>query len=87
MGYKHKLIFVRYEIEPDYAEVHNNMGVALARSGKLEEAIAQYEKSLQIDPDSAEARNNLAVVQVRTGKLEEAIASFRKAVETCLKAS
>jgi len=57
------------EIQPDYAEAHNNLGNALARQGKIEAAIAQYQKALEIRPDFAEAHNNLAAVWSVKGRL------------------
>ena len=39
------------EIKPDYAEAHNNLGLALAGRGQVDEAIAHYRKALEIKPD------------------------------------
>ena len=47
------------QIKPDFAEVHYNLGVALARQGRADEAIAHYEKALASQPDYPEAHNNL----------------------------
>ena len=55
-------------IKPDYAEAHNNLGIALAQTGKIEEAIAHYEQALRIKPDYAEAHNNLGIALAQTGK-------------------
>ncbi|EGV16395.1 VWA domain-containing protein [Thiocapsa marina] len=41
-----------------------NRGNALARLGRLDEAIAAYERVLDRDPDHADARHNLEVVKV-----------------------
>ena len=35
------------------------MGVALASQGRFQEAIAEYQKSLNLDPNSALVQNNL----------------------------
>ena len=48
-------------IKPDYAEAHNNMGVALKEQGKLDEAIEAYNKALSIKPDFTEAYSNMGV--------------------------
>ena len=37
-------------INPDYAEAHYNLGVALASQGKVSEAIAEYTAALRINP-------------------------------------
>ena len=41
------------EIQPDYAEAHNNLGLALAAAEQFDEAIAHYRKALEIKPDDA----------------------------------
>jgi tetratricopeptide (TPR) repeat protein len=65
-------------VKPDFADVDNNMGNALQDQGKLEEAIASYEKALSLKPDYAEAYNNMGNALKDQGKLEEAIASYEK---------
>jgi len=47
------------EFKPHYGEARNNLGIILARSGRLEEAIDQFTKALQDDPGSAPIRENL----------------------------
>ena len=69
------------EIKPDYAEAHNNLGVALAGRGQVDEAIAHYRKALEIKPDYAEAHNNLGIALAGRGQVDEAIAHYRKALE------
>ena len=55
-------------IKPDYAEAHNNLGIALLQEGKIEEAIAQYEQALRINPDFAEAHYNLGIALEQAGR-------------------
>ncbi|MEH1793140.1 tetratricopeptide repeat protein, partial [Nostoc sp.] len=59
---------------------HYNLGSALYAQGKLEEAIAAYQRALQIDPNFALAHNNLGIALKGQGKLEEAIAELEIAV-------
>lgn len=59
---------------------HNNLGVALARQGRLAEAIAEYNEALRIQPDFSEAHNNLGNALVREGRLVEAIAHYTEAL-------
>ena len=54
------------------------MGIALQEQGKLEEAIAAYNKALLIKPDYAEAYNNMGVALQEQGKLDEAIAVLQQ---------
>lgn len=56
----------------------DNLGVALAESGHIEEAIAQYRKALEIKPDFASARSDLGVALARKGETEEAMTQFRQ---------
>ena len=44
------------KIDPKSAMVRNNLGNALARRGRLDEAIAQFRTALEIKPDFEAAR-------------------------------
>ena len=56
-------------------------GQALAREGKLEEALALYRQVLQTTPDSVPANNAAGVVLDLMGRGEEARKYFAKAIE------
>ena len=56
------------------------MGNALQDQGKLDEAIAAYNKALSIKPDYAKAYNNMGLALQDQGKLDEAIAAYNKAL-------
>ena len=60
--------------------IHNNLGLVLARQGRLEEATTHYYEALRIKPDFAEAHNNLGLRLAKQGRLEEAIKHFSEAV-------
>ena len=47
------------DVDPKYADAHNNLGVALAEKNNLDEAIAEYRKAIEIDPKVALAHYNL----------------------------
>jgi len=47
----------------DDTDAHYNRGNALARSGDLKGAMAEYETVLERDPDNADARHNLEVIR------------------------
>jgi protein O-mannosyl-transferase len=66
---------------PENDRAHNNLGNALADRGRVDEALAEYEKSLELNPDYAEAHNNLGTVLMERKRLDEAIAHFSSAVE------
>src|SRR5437870_3251539 len=56
------------------------LGLALARQGKLVEAVEHYQTALRLKPDYAEAHNNAGSALVRQGKLAEAIAHYEQAL-------
>ncbi|NES03744.1 MAG: tetratricopeptide repeat protein [Okeania sp. SIO2F4] len=55
-------------------------GNKLFREGKLEEAIASYEKAIKENPRFAWSYQNLGEALEKVGRIEEAIAAFRQAV-------
>jgi tetratricopeptide (TPR) repeat protein len=67
-------------LQPDYAMAHHNLGQALARQGKLEEAIAAYREAIRLEPDYADSHFNLGIALRIQGKPEEAIAEYREAI-------
>ena len=66
--------------DPTDARPWNNMGVALAASGKTTEAITAYEKSLAVNDDSSQAHNNLGSALAEAGRLDEAMVQIQKAI-------
>jgi len=65
---------------PNDAEVHNNLGIALAATWQLDDAVLCYRQALKIKPNFAEAYNNMGNALKDTGRLDEAIACYRHAV-------
>jgi len=61
---------------------HNNLGGAvLIHNGQLDEAINQFQKSLEINPSYDLAHCNLGIALLRKGRVDEAIAQFQIALE------
>ena len=69
-----------WRFKPDYAKAHNNWGVALVKTGRMQEAIEHYKQALQLDPNYPEAHSNLGVVLVQTGQTQEAIEHYKQAL-------
>ena len=69
------------EINPNDAEAHYNLGIALLQKGQVDEAMVQFQKALEINPNYAEAHNNLGLVLFQKGQVDEAIAQYQKALE------
>src|SRR6185369_196892 len=58
--------------ESDDSIARYNLGLLLARTGRADLAIAEYERALTLDPYAVDPRINLAVLLVRQDKLERA---------------
>ena len=57
---------------------HNNLGEVWSRSGRVDDAIDEYQAALQITPESPLARNNLGLAFLKEGRALEAIQEFRR---------
>jgi predicted negative regulator of RcsB-dependent stress response len=60
---------------------HNNLGNVLLETGRVPEAIEQYEESLQFNPNGVEAHNNLGFALYQEGQTEQAIEQYRLALK------
>jgi len=63
---------------PDSAEAHRILAVGLHISLRLDEAIAEYKRTLELDPTSKASRGSLADLYRATGKTEEALALYNE---------
>jgi len=68
------------EVDPNFAEAHNNLGNALRELGRLAEAEEHLRQALTLKADYAEAHNNLGVVLVKARRLPEALAAYERAL-------
>ena len=57
-----------------------NLGLALGKAGKIDEAIAHFQRAVQLKPDFAEAHNYLGTALLQGGKVPEAIEQYRQAL-------
>jgi superkiller protein 3 len=46
-------------LDPANAEAYNALGVALAKAGRIGEAMVQFSRAVELAPDFAAARQNL----------------------------
>jgi Tfp pilus assembly protein PilF len=69
------------EILPAFVKSRNNLGVALRRRGRVDEAIEQYKLALEQDPGYVEAHSNLGTAYYNQGRTEEALEEYRLAAE------
>jgi tetratricopeptide (TPR) repeat protein len=69
------------EILPNFQRARNNLGVALRRRGRIDEAIEQYKLAIEQNPKYVEAHSNLGTAYLHQGRTEEALAEYRLAAE------
>jgi tetratricopeptide (TPR) repeat protein len=67
-------------IDPDNAEMHNNLGIILDKAGRIPEAISEFEEAVRLKPDMADAHNNFGIALNKVGRLPEATTQFEEAV-------
>jgi tetratricopeptide (TPR) repeat protein len=81
------------EINPGYAEAHNNLGIELVHAethhnldpslaGSPGEGIEHLRTALRINPDYSEAHNNLGLALAGEGRTDEAIEEYNAALRT-----
>lgn len=58
----------------------NNLGYFLDHDGKVDEAMTNYQRSLEINPNYDEARNNLGLIMAKKGRYEDAIMHYQMAL-------
>lgn len=63
--------------KPD-ARNHNNLGICLVRTGKAEEALAQFREAVRINGDLADAQYNMAMLLVALKQPDEAVTHFKE---------
>ena len=59
---------------------YNNLGLALSRRGKMDEAIIHIRKALEINPSYAPAHYNLGLFLSQKGDFEGAVTEYRRAL-------
>jgi hypothetical protein len=69
------------EILPTFGRARNNLGVALRRRGRVDEAVEQYKLAIQQDPKYVEAHSNLGTAYFHQGRTQEALDEYRLAAE------
>ena len=68
-------------MDPEDPNAYNNRGIASAKQGQYEAAIAQFTRAFRRNPVFAEAYYNRGLVGLAIGQLVQAISDFSKAVE------
>lgn len=68
------------ELEPDFAEAHDNLGTALLTLRRFDEAAACFVRALELHPGLTKSRENLAIYHRDKGQLDQAEACLREAI-------
>ena len=68
------------DIMPDFAEAHYNLGIALARSGRGDLAIAHYQKALELKPPGEIFANGSPTLLAQRQRIRKARATWREAI-------
>ena len=67
--------------KPDFADAHNSLGLVWRETGRIPEAIAEFDEALQAQPDFAEVHVSLGIAFGVSGRTAEAIAQFEEALQ------
>jgi Tfp pilus assembly protein PilF len=67
--------------KPNLFDALHLLAVVQSRLGKMEEALASYDRALQVRPDYAEALYNRGTALSLLGRFEEALASYDRALK------
>jgi tetratricopeptide (TPR) repeat protein len=68
------------QMEADYAEAYNNLGLTLMYMNKLTEAVEHLQYTLRLFPGWHIAEANLGLAYMRLGRYEEAVQQFERAL-------
>jgi superkiller protein 3 len=67
-------------LSPDFADAHNNLGIAMFRTGRIDLAVEHFEAAIRLDPGFAGAHRNLGVALLRVpGRQGEGVDHLRVA--------
>ena len=67
-------------LDPTRANVRYSLAVSLAGSGRVEEAVDEFNRALALQPNYDDARRALGNVLAENGRLEDAVVEYRKAI-------
>lgn len=68
-------------LQPDNAELYNNMGLVLQGMGKIDEAVEHFQKAISLNPNLADAHYNLGNIFREKGDIDKAIDCYQKAIQ------
>jgi len=69
------------QLNPNYAEAYNNMGIVWWEKGDYDKAIVDCNKAIQLNPNLTEAYSNRGITWWKKGDYDKALADFNKAIQ------
>ena len=69
------------ELDPDYCDAMDNLGLLYRREGNLEEAIKWYKRSIEVLYENPVPHQNLGHAYLLQGKTDEAMAEYQVLLE------
>ena len=75
-----RLMRVALETDASVPDFHNNLGLLLRDTRRIDEAIAAYRRALELEPRWMDAYSNLGLALQAAGRSDEAIAAYREAL-------
>jgi len=69
------------EFEPDSADAHKYLGLALSVRGEYGAAMSEYQAALKLRPDYANVYHDIGLLKWQLHDTDAAIAAYRKAIE------
>jgi superkiller protein 3 len=67
-------------LNPNYDTAYNNLGIALRKLKRYEEAVVAYEQALRLNPNYDTAYNNLGYALDELKRYEEAVVAYEQAL-------
>jgi tetratricopeptide (TPR) repeat protein len=67
-------------LQPDSADSHTNLGVALALAGRADDSLAAYRTALDLRPGDAQAHYNVGFALLEAGRWAESRPHFEAAL-------
>jgi tetratricopeptide (TPR) repeat protein len=68
------------EVTEDNYIAHNNLGFALFKKNRIDDAISQFLEAIRLKPSFAEAHINLGATLLEKGRVDEAINQYQEAI-------
>lgn len=68
------------QLQPDFAEAHNNRGNALNKVDRIDEAMDCYNTAIRLTPTLAQAYSNRGAILMRRNQFSAAIADFTESI-------